>query len=120
MDASASRRLENGSTIESQFVGGSVAPCFHYGPGTFCALGTLGAIDATSDAAKPKSDSALFGAAGLRLGTEWRLLPALVLRTHADVLATLTPVRIELDQLSVWEASKVSGSLGMALLASFP
>jgi hypothetical protein len=120
MDASASRKLANGSTIESQLVGGSVAPCFHHDPGYLCALGTLGTLDASSDAANGKSDSALFGAAGLRLGTEWRLSPALVFRTHADVLATLTPVHIELDDLPVWESAPVSGSLGMALLARFP
>lgn len=120
MDATASRALENGSTIESRLMAGSIAPCFHLGPGYVCPIGTLGSVEASSDAANAEQDSGIYAAVGLRLGTEWALAENFVLRTHADVLGTLTPVSIELDQRSVWDMSPVTGSLGLALLGSFP
>ncbi len=119
-DATASRTLENGTTIESRLMAGSFAPCFHLDPGYACAVGTLGAVEATSDAPKREEDSGLYGGLGFRLGTEWPVAKFLVLRTHADLLATLTPVDIRLDKQSVWEMSPITGSLGVALLGSFP
>jgi hypothetical protein len=120
MDAVGSRVLANGASIQSQLFAGSAAPCLHYDPALVCAVGTWGVVEATSDAARPLEDTGFYGAAGLRIGTEWPLAAALLLRTHADLLATLTPVRIRLDGQRVWEMSGVTGSLGATLLARFP
>ena len=120
LDAPASRAVEGGAEVESRLIAGALVPCFHYDPGLLCAVGTLGAVEATSDAAASREDSALYAAAGLRVGTEWRLSAPLALRTHADLLANLTRSILELDGASVWEMPVFSGSLGVALLGSFP
>jgi hypothetical protein len=120
LDAPASRAVAGGADVESRLVAGALVPCFHYDPGSLCAVGTLGTIQATSDAAASRQDSALYAAAGLRVGTEWRLSPPLVLSTHADLLANLTRPTLELDGASVWKMPTFSGSLGLTLLASFP
>jgi hypothetical protein len=119
-DATASQGLAGGSTIESRLTAGSVAPCFHYDPGYFCAVGTLGSVEATSDAENAESDSGYYAGLGLRLGTEWRASHRIVVRTHADLLGTLSPVTIALDERDVWQMSKITGSLGIALLGTFP
>jgi hypothetical protein len=119
-DATASRVLANGARIESSLMTGNVAPCFHFDPGFACGVASFGVVQASSDAARAAEDSAPFGAAGIRVGTEWQLARPLVLRTHADVLGALTRPHIELDGASVWEMPAVSGSLGLALLGSFP
>ena len=120
IDAVGSRVLENGTRIESQLVAGTAAPCLHYDPFLACAVGTWGVVNATSDAPRHLEDRGLYVAAGLRVGTEWSLGGPMLLRTHADLLATLTPVHIELDQRNVWEMSPFTGSLGATLLARFP
>jgi hypothetical protein len=120
IDAVGSRELANGASIQSQLFAGSAVPCLHYDPALVCAVGTWGVVEATSDAVRPLEDRGLYGAAGLRIGTEWPFATALLLRTHADLLATLTPVHIELDGQSVWEMSGVTGSLGATLLTRFP
>lgn len=119
-DATASRLLANGARIESSLMTGNIAPCFHFDPGFVCGTASFGVVRASSDAAQAAEDSALFAAAGIRVGTEWQLARPLVLRTHADLLAALTRPHIELDGVSVWEMPAVSGSLGLALLGSFP
>ena len=119
-DALASRELANGASIESRLVTGNLVPCFHFDPGLACGIGTLGVVQATSDAKSAEEDSAIYAALGIRLGTEWRLAEPLLLRTHADLLGTLTRAHIELDGQNVWEMPALTGSLGVSLLASFP
>jgi hypothetical protein len=119
-DATASRVLASGTRIESSLMAGNVAPCFHLDPGYACGAFSVGVLQATSDAAQQEEDSAVYTAAGLRFGTEWRLADAVVLRTHADLLAALTRPHAELDGQNVWELPAISGSLGLALLGSFP
>jgi hypothetical protein len=118
-DATASRALASGARIESQLQTGNVAPCFHFGPGFACGAFTFGVVRATSDATRSEDDSALYAAAGIRVGTEWHLPHPLILRTHADLLGALTRHHIELDGQDVWEMPAFSGSLGLALLGSF-
>ena len=120
LDAPASRAVASGAEVESRLVAGALVPCLHYDPGLLCAVGMLGAVEATSDAAASREDSATYAAAGLRVGTEWRLSAPLVLATHADWLANLTRPSLELDGESVWKTPVFSGSLGVTLLGSFP
>jgi hypothetical protein len=119
LDAPASLAVP-GAVVESRLVAGALVPCFHYDPGVLCAVGALGAVAATSDAAASREDSATYAAAGVRVGTEWRLPEPLIFATHAEVLANLTRSSLELDGVSVWEMPVFSGSLGVTLLGSFP
>jgi hypothetical protein len=119
-DAVASRALASGVSIESHIVTGNLVPCFHFGPGLACGIGTLGVVQATSDQSSAEEDSAIYAALGIRVGPEWPLAKPLLLRTHADLLGNLTRAHIELDGQNVWEMPALAGSLGISLLASFP
>jgi hypothetical protein len=120
LDAPASRAVAGGVNVESRLVTGAIVPCVHVDPGFACATGMLGTVAATSDGSGARDDSTTYAAAGLRLGTEWRLGGPLLLRTHADLLANLKRFELELDGTRVWEMPGFSGSLGLALFGSFP
>jgi hypothetical protein len=119
-DAAGSRRLANGASVQSRLIALSLLPCVHYQPALLCAVGSWGRIRATSDAAQARDDVGHFAAAGLRIGTEWSLGSRLLLRTHTDLLASLVPVRIALDQRNVWELSAITGSFGATLFTTLP
>lgn len=120
-DAPASDQLPQGGHFSSRIVAASLLPCFHFDPGLVCAVGSLGTFVASAEGiAEPGHDTAMYAAAGLRLGTEWPLGRTLLLRTHVDGLGSFKSISVMVDGAPVWKAPPYSASAGATLLVRFP
>jgi hypothetical protein len=85
-----------------------------------CALGQLGAIEASSQRVDaPRSSSLVWLAAGLRLGVEMRIEEAARLRLRGDLLVDLDPPDLHLNGSSAWNAPPLAASLGGDVVAHF-
>ena len=121
VDAPASATV-NDLTASSWLYAAQLVPCFHLGPVSLCALGSVGqfVIHSTGVPA-PSSATTLFAAAGARVGVEWRLSPGVFLRAHADGLVDLSPPTYTLDGTYVaWAAPPVAGSLAVGVAVRIP
>jgi hypothetical protein len=99
-----------------------LAPCFHPGPAFVCALGSIGEFVVSGPGApSPSSGSALFAAAGARIGVEWSLSRAFLLRAHADGLVDLAPPMYVLNGYDdLWTAPRFAFSVGVGLAVRIP
>jgi hypothetical protein len=99
-----------------------LVPCFHPGPVFVCALGSIGEFVVSGPGApSPSSGSALFAAAGARIGGEWPLSRASLLRAHADGLVDLAPPIYLLDGYdALWTAPRFAFSVGVGLAVRIP
>jgi hypothetical protein len=119
VDAPASTSPSQGQ-IATWLIAGNLVPCLHFGPGSACLLGSLGQLRAfASSGSSPSSGTALFAAAGARLGGELRLSDVLALRMHADFLVNIDPCIVRLGGNQVWPAPDVAGTLGAGLVVHF-
>jgi hypothetical protein len=96
-DLPASGALGRGR-VRTSIVQGTLGACYGV-PWLFgCALGSFGALSASSEGIlAPKSDTAAHATLGLRVGTELPLTPAFALRAQLDGLGVLTPHRFALN-----------------------
>jgi hypothetical protein len=110
-----------GGEASSWLYAGQLVPCFHLGPVFACALGSIGQFVVSSAAgAGPSSGSALFAAAGARLGAELPVSRRFLLRAHADGLVDLAPPTYLLDGHPVWSAPRLGASLALGIAVQFP
>jgi hypothetical protein len=99
--------------IQTWLAYGSLAPCFHLHAFSGCAIGDLGAIQATSTAKVPSHSSALGGAVGPRVGAEWAFGRALALWAHLDGLWAFKEQDLQVSGVTVSHLSAFS--LGVTL-----
>jgi hypothetical protein len=86
-----------------------------------CALGSVGQFVVSGEGiSSPTSGASLFAAAGARVGAEWRLSRAFLLRAHVDGLVDLERPTYELDGFDRWTAPLVAVSLGLGVAARIP
>jgi hypothetical protein len=86
----------------------------------FCALGSVGTLYAHSAGiTNPAADSALFATVGARVGLEWPLSRALVLRAHLDAAADLRRGHLQIGAVDAWTVPLVGGAAGAGLVAYF-
>jgi hypothetical protein len=114
-----------GGRVEAWLASASLAPCFHAGYVDACALAMLGSLQASGLDIDPRlSKTAVFAAAGVRLGVEWPRSAKYALRLHVDGVANLARVRLLLGQApwadEVWAAPPFAGTLGAGVVARFP
>lgn len=112
-DLPASGELGRGR-VRTSILQGALGACYGL-PWLFgCALGTFGALSASSEGiSAPRTETAPHASLGLRVGTELRLLPAFAVRAQMDGLGLLTPHRFAVNGSEVESLSTfaLSGSI---------
>jgi hypothetical protein len=111
-----------GGSVEAWTMAGGVAPCMHLGYFAVCAVGWIGALQASGQGVDPpRSRTTLFLAVGARLGFEWPFSSVLALRAHVEGVANLYPPTLVLgsDPDKVWSAPPVAGTIGTGLAVRF-
>jgi hypothetical protein len=111
-----------GGRVEAWLPAVGLAPCFHAGYVAACAVGMLGSLQASGHDIDPRSSqTAIFVAAGARLGVEWPESAIFALRVHVDGVANLHRAQLMLGQSDqVWPAPPFAGTLGAGVVARFP
>jgi hypothetical protein len=100
---------------------GSVAPCLRApAPFLFCALASAGTFHESGVGIRdPRSGSAPYGAAGLRLGLELPLTKLAFFLAHADGLATLARHAVQIDGVNAFTLPPVTASVGFGVGVHF-
>jgi len=122
VDAPASTTAaDDGSRATSWLYAAQLVPCFHLRPMSFCALGSVGQfVVSGAGISSPTSGTVPFAAAGARVGAEWPLSEALLLRAHFDGLVDLDRPTYEVDGVNRWTATLLAASFGVGVAARIP
>ncbi|HEY6461701.1 MAG TPA: hypothetical protein VIY73_16150 [Polyangiaceae bacterium] len=120
-DAPAGTSDSEGAGTSSWLYAASAVPCLHADPVAFCAVGSLGQFVASGTGVRsPATGTALYAAAGARIGVEWSLSPAWSLRTHLDGLFDLDRPTYSIDGTDTWPAPLLAFSLAVGVAARIP
>jgi hypothetical protein len=109
-----------GARIVSSRVLGTIAPCGHWGKLYGCALREVGQLRAHGeDLAISAEGSKRYAAIGGRIGVEVPFAPHLGFRGYGEVLGTVAPVAVPINELPGWTTPLASGSVGAGLYVFF-
>jgi hypothetical protein len=120
IDLPSSAATAEGSRVRSNAIAGSFVPCVHLEVPFACALVTMGALHATSDAEQRRSATALYTGLGARLGVAIPLATWLDLRPHVDALFSLHGHALQVGGVDVFTFPVVSGAAGLSASVRFP
>lgn len=119
-DAPAATTLGSGAEIRAMFLLASAVPCLHLGPTSFCGLGTVGMVRASSrHVTWPSSDTGSYTALGGRIGVELPVGQAWAVRIHADALTPRPKVHVQIRQGDSWDTPTWAGLLGAGLVVYY-
>jgi hypothetical protein len=119
-DTETSQGIEPRGTVHARLRAAALAPCFHARPALLCGVITLGSLRARSTGLSAgRADSALFAAAGARLGVEWAALPGFALQAYGELLLTLRPLSAEVNEASRWSVPAANGLLAGGFIVEF-
>jgi hypothetical protein len=120
-DAPTSTSAQDGGRVETYLLAAGLVPCAHLAPVFGCLVGNVGALHVAGlDVRVPRSDTAVFVAAGPRFGVEVPLGQRLVAHAYGELLANLQRTTVVMDGASPWSAPAVAGTFGAGLLLRFP
>lgn len=98
----------------------SAAVCGLWGPWSVCALGKGGAVNVEGERVDvPASPSGKVFLAGIRLGARQRVGSTFFFAERLEGLASLTRWTVTLDQVPVWTAPPLAGTVGVDVGAIF-
>jgi hypothetical protein len=117
-DLPAGTDAEVTGRVSSSLLAATLLPCAWRGLVFACARGTLGRLSAEGlDVTQPGQSSALWAAAGGRLGGEVPLGGIFRLRVHADADAVLTRYVLKIGGEVAFRYAPLAGGIGVALAA---
>jgi len=107
-------------TATSSILGVTLVPCIVRGPMGLCALLAFGALQASGgDVVTPRSDTAFWAAAGVRLAADVPLWGPIAIGLHADALAPFVRTTLRLNGEDVYSTSAVAGAIGARVAVHF-
>jgi hypothetical protein len=107
-------------SVRGSLLGGALAPCVHFGPGTGCAVVLLGRFHGEGRGVDlPKEDDVLHVAAGARVGVEWPLGRHVFVPLGLEALVPLTRQHLRLRDRAIWEAPPVTAAAMLGVGATF-
>ena len=113
------KQLGAGTATASIF-GATLVPCFVRGPLGVCGLLSLGALEASGgEVATPRTASAFWAAAGVRVAAELTVFGPLTLTFHADGLVPFVRTTLRLNGEDVYTTSAMAGVGGLRLTMHF-
>jgi hypothetical protein len=117
-DLAASTTTALGSVSSSTYLL-ALVPCVHFGLPFACVLvgGGAFAYEGGTDLAESKRGTVFVAVSGARVGAELPLAAGLDAFVAVDLIATLTPHRVRIDEVEVYRQSTLSaaGGIGMKL-----
>jgi hypothetical protein len=105
-----------GQRIDAWSFAGTIAPCARLEPFFACGLIEGGSVVLTGPSAPAPTRALALAGVGFRAGFERRLSRRLALRTHADLLGTLTHEQALLSSSFIWSAPEAVGVIGVELM----
>ena len=98
----------------------ALVPCYHVRWLAACAVAAAGILRGSArDLPDAHVDATPYFAAGARLAAELPVSARFALGAHLDVLATLTPTQLQVDQTEVWRTAVASLTLGLSAIERF-
>ena len=112
--------LPDGTGFRANALSASITPCVRTAPLAWCAAAMVGRLQVRGQGVdRVESPAALIVAAGAQAELFLPALTRLGVLVHAQVLATLTPQDITLNQTRVWSTSPILVNFGVALPVVF-
>ena len=111
----------DGGAISASLVLAAAVPCYHVRWLAACAVAAAGILrgSAAPDLPDAQVDMTPYCAAGARVAAELPVSGRFALGAHVDVLATLTPTHLRVDQVEVWHTPVASVTLGLSAIERF-
>ena len=121
-DAPAGAHASEGAgSVSSWLLIAALVPCFHLDWASLCAVAATGTLQAQgSGVTEPASGSSILAFAGLRVGTELTLTPALSLRLRLEGLVDGNRPTLDLGTTNVWSAPLFAADVGAGLVVRIP
>ncbi len=111
-----SRQPAGPGEVNTSFILGTLAPCFHRGMVAACAAFSVGALRVAGQGlTNARSGSAVLALLGPRAQLDLPLTGPLSLRVMGELQAFLTRVTVEVDPNVLWVTPLVTGALSLAL-----
>jgi hypothetical protein len=108
--------LSDGTSLEAHTLNGWLSPCIRTAPVAWCATGRVGRLAVRGRGVDhPLSPSSTLAAVGGRIELLWPALRSVGVLIHAEVLATLTPRDVVLNQAPAWSTAPVYFCAGIDL-----
>jgi hypothetical protein len=99
----------------------SVVPCIHRGTSAWCGVLTAGVSHGSSERLnQPHAATSPLLALGTRVAWEYPDGAAVALRIHADLTARVTSSHFDVDDMPIWQSSRIEAQAGAALIVRFP
>jgi hypothetical protein len=105
--------------VDASLVGGSLVPCVHWKPLAGCATLLLGRYQAEGHDIAARSASALFAAAGARIGGEMRISSNVWAFLRAEGLVHFTRHELAVGAEPIWRVPPIGFTLSAGALVSF-
>jgi hypothetical protein len=103
-------------SVHSLLGGGTLAPCYYYGPFAGCAVLDVGAVRFYARPDWPSSYQAII-AAGLRPGVRWSFSRRFALTGNVEISAILTKIHLIANHDDVWQSPAVFAAFGAGINA---
>jgi hypothetical protein len=111
----------DGGAISAAPILAAAVPCYHLRWLAACAVVAAGILrgSAQDDLPGARVEMTPYCAAGPRVAAELPVSGRFALGAHVDVLATLTPTHLRVDQVEVWHTPVASVTLGLSAIERF-
>jgi hypothetical protein len=111
----------DGGAISAAPILAAAVPCYHVRWLAACAVAAAGILrgSARDDLPGAHVDMTAYCAAGARIAAELPVGGRFALGAHVDLLATLTPTHLRVDQAEVWGTPVASATLGLSAIERF-
>ncbi|MEP7122992.1 MAG: hypothetical protein ABJE95_18840 [Byssovorax sp.] len=109
-----------GVRVSTVSIGGAVLPCVRTAPVFGCAVLSFADVFGSSTGVDvPRNGSGLYVGAGLRGGVDAPISPRFAIRLAVEGLITVRSAHLILDGSEAWKTSRLTGSVGAALVTYF-
>ncbi len=120
VDYPTEQAVKGGGAVGAAPILGEVVPCYHVHWFAACAVAAAGTLRGSArDLPRARVDLTPYLAAGARLAAELPVSARVTLGAHFDLLATLTPTYLQVDQMEVWRTPVASATLGFSAIERF-
>jgi len=120
VDYPTEQAVNGGGAVGAAPILGEVVPCYHVHQFAACAVAAAGTLRGSArQLPGAHADLTPYLAAGARLAAELPVSARFALGAHFDLLATLTPTHLQVDQMEVWRTPVASGTLGFSAIERF-
>ena len=120
VDYPTEQAVKGGGAVGAAPILGEAVPCYHVHWFAACVVAAAGTLRGSArDLPDARADLTPYLAAGARLAAELPVNARFTVGAHFDLLATLTPTHLQVDQMEVWRTPVAFGTLGFSAIERF-